>query len=84
MSPEWVAAVAGMITSFGVIGTLAVSMRNSRKISQVHSEVKTTNGLTLAALADRTEGRRINADIPAADRTSAETHYVENLDKEDP
>lgn len=69
-----VVAVGTLITS----ATAAVgSLHNSRRIAEVKTEVKTANGITLAALADRGEGRRIEADIPAAERTSAEQHYVE-------
>ena len=51
--------------------------------SRVHKEVKTSNGLTLAALADRAEGRRIAADIPAEDQSASEKHYVEQLARPD-
>lgn len=54
-------------------------LRNTRDIRQVHTEVKTANGITLAALADRQEGRRIEETIPHKDRTEAETGYVDML-----
>lgn len=73
---EWaqlIASVATLVTA--VVGPLLVL----RSVRAVHTEVKTANGQTLAALADATEGRRIELDIPHGDRTSSEQHYVERL-----
>ena len=64
-----IAALASLVTAIGVI--------------IVHKNVKTTNGLTMAALADRAEGRRIESDVLAEDRTSHETAYVEKLHRND-
>jgi len=64
-----IAAMASLVTAMGVI--------------LVNRKVKTSNGLTMAALADRAEGRRIESDILAEDRTSHETSYVEKLHRDD-
>jgi hypothetical protein len=45
--------------------------------------VKTSNGLTMAALADRQEGRRIESDVAIHDRTKSETAYVDKLHAQD-
>lgn len=47
-------------------------------VQQVHEEVKTGNALTLGALADNAETRRI-AEIPKADRTDAEAEHFDTL-----
>lgn len=71
-----ITAVASLVTSCALAVSVLV---NRRAIKGVHNEVKTSNGLTMAALADRTEGRRIEADIPHGERTASEQHYVEGL-----
>ena len=48
-------------------------------VTDVKAEVHTANGIALGLLADRTEGRRVLADIPAEDRTASEQGYVERL-----
>lgn len=65
------------------LATLGGVLTTARATKTIHKEVKTQNGLTIAALADRAEGRRIQGDIPAEDRTSSETNYVEELRKDD-
>lgn len=45
-------------------------------IAEVHQEVKTGNALSLGALADNTESRRIQG-IPEAERTQAEQEHVD-------
>lgn len=78
-----VSGIAQIITSLATllaaVATMFGVLRNTKSIKQVHSEVKTANGITLAALADRTEGRRIKETIPHDDRTPSETGYVDML-----
>lgn len=45
------------------------------QIAEVHTEVKTSNALTIGALADNTETRRI-LEIPKADRSQVENEHV--------
>ena len=45
------------------------------QIEQVHGEVKTSNALTMGALADNTETRRI-LDIPREQRTTVEQQHL--------
>jgi hypothetical protein len=47
-------------------------------LEKVHNEVKTANSLSLGALADNTESRRI-ADIPEADRTEGEKAHMDTV-----
>lgn len=71
-----ITALASLITAIA----LAISVvLNRRAIRSVHDEVRTSNGLTLAALADRAEGRRIGQDIDPENRTKSEQHYVDEL-----
>jgi hypothetical protein len=49
-------------------------------VAEVASQVETSNGLTVAALAERREGRRISVDIPIDQRTTSEQEYVDNLE----
>lgn len=49
------------------------------KVDEVHAEVKTANGITIAALSDRAEGRRVQEDITKEDRTTSEQGYVDRL-----
>jgi len=48
-------------------------------LAAIHAEVKTANGVTLAALADRVEARRIEAEVAPGERTESEQHYVDEL-----
>jgi hypothetical protein len=70
---------AAALIAVALIG-IAGRRRISREVAGVHREVRSSNGLTLAALADATEGRRIQNDIPPADRTPSQQHYVDDLD----
>jgi hypothetical protein len=51
--------------------------------NQVHDEVKTGNGRTIARLADLTEGRRVVADVPPDERTPHEAHAASMLNEPD-
>lgn len=77
------AAAASLVTAFAVLLSVVVTIRGQRKLiektDQVHAEVKTSNGITMAALADRTEGRRIQSEVPKDDRTASEQGYVDTL-----
>lgn len=47
-------------------------------VKEVHTEVSTGNALTLGALADNQESRRIAA-IPEAERTAAEREHIDTV-----
>lgn len=55
---------------------VAGQARNLAATGQVHREVKTLNGQTLAQLADAGESRRIDT-IAEADRTALQEHHQE-------
>lgn len=76
-----VSDVSSVITAITALVVAVVAGKAKRTVDQVHTEVKTQNGLTIAALADRQEGRRIQTDVPHQDRTASEQHYVEGLDR---
>lgn len=87
-----IAACASLITALAVATGLVLTLRGQRRteaqvanvhaeVADVHTEVQTANGITLAALADRAEGRRITVDIPHDQRTTSEQGYVDNLDQ---
>lgn len=71
-----ISAITGLVVAIVTLLTLT-------RVNRVHQEIKTTNGLTIAMLADRAEGRRIESDVAADDRTAAEQHYVTDLRKPD-
>lgn len=78
------AAVAiALINAIGVIAVAIIGVVGRRQIrsdvADVHAEVRTGNGQTIAALAEATEGRRIRDGIPAHERTASEQHYVDEL-----
>ena len=50
-------------------------------VGEIHTEIKTTNGRSMGELAEEGEGRRIRADVPQADRTPGERHYVQHVDE---
>lgn len=77
MSPALITSLAALVTSVAV---LVSAWSNRRRLGDLKREVKTSNGLTLAALADRAEGRRIDEDIPEGDRTASEQRYVDDKD----
>ena len=79
-----ITALSGAVVSLVTVFRISKEMtRVSHEVTSVHTEVKTSNGITMAALADRAEGRRIEADVPQADRTASETQYVNRLNEGD-
>ena len=50
-------------------------------VGQVHAEIRTINGKSIAELADETEGRRIRDDVSKDQRTPAERHYVQHVEE---
>lgn len=81
MAATWVLAISSLLGSVSATVAMVVGLHNARKIGNVHAEVKTSNGLTVAALADRGEGRRIETEVPADERTPAEQKYVNGLNE---
>jgi hypothetical protein len=75
--------LAACIAAFGTILQIVLTyrrdMRLNSKVEAVHGEVKTANGITMAVLSDRAEGRRIEADVAHDKRTISEQHYVDEL-----
>lgn len=49
-------------------------------VAEVRAEVHSINGQTTAQIVEANEGRRIESDIPAAERTPGEQGYVDRLD----
>lgn len=56
---------------------LANQAEHSAKLDVVKTEVVANNGLTNAELAERVEGRHIEATIPEAQRSNSEQAYVD-------
>ena len=72
-----IAAFGTLVTAAGVIVTAILSIRSTRRLAALHEEVKTGNTKTIGLLSVETEGRRIQRDIPRAERTSDEQHYAD-------
>jgi len=73
--------VTELITSIGVLGTLAVAIFNIRQVKAVKHEVKTMNESTIGELGAADEARRIR-DIPADQRTPKEDRHIVAADEE--
>ncbi len=76
-------AIAALVTACATAYGSVINSRNQRILGGIHKAVETQNGLTMAALADRAEGRRIGTDIPEGERTVDEQHYVDVLREHD-
>jgi UDP-N-acetylglucosamine 2-epimerase len=61
-----------------LIANTMVLTRIFRKVDLVHGEVKTANSLTLGALADNTEVRRI-LHIAAGERSTEESEHLDDV-----
>lgn len=72
-------ALSLVIVALTGMYTAVTARRTLTGVKDVHAEVKTANGITAAVLLDRQEGRRIEADVPAGERTDSEQHYVDQL-----
>lgn len=86
-STDYVGLGALISSTLAGITALVVALRQTgtnSQIADVHSEIKTGNGKTIARLADLAEGRRVVADVPADDRTPSEQHSVAMLNEPDP
>ena len=53
-----------------------------KQIAAIHQEVKTSNALTIGALADQAESRRILS-LPVMDRSEAETEHLKHVPSSD-
>lgn len=73
---DTISAIAQLVAS---VATLLTAVAVLRKVEGVQREVKTLNGLTIGNLADRAEGRRIEADVAPEDRTIEQARYADNL-----
>lgn len=76
--------VASIGSAAAAIIAAIASLRTHRVAGDTKDAVTTTNGKTIADLAEANEGRRIEATIPAAARTAEENHYVDNIDRKSP
>jgi hypothetical protein len=76
---DWTGIIGSLASLITAVAVLISVIGVHRKVTEVATEVRTANGITLAALADRGEGRRIEQDVPAGERTSSEQAYVEKL-----
>jgi hypothetical protein len=65
------------------IATLITAITTAWATLRVHKEVKTSNGKTIAKLVDLQEGRRIERDVPAEDRTRDQRAHVEEVKQAD-
>lgn len=74
------ALVASCAAAYASLSANRTSKSNQIALQEVKHEVKTSNGITIAALADLSEGRRIQADVPVEDRTISEQHYVNKVE----
>jgi len=79
---DWdaVGVIGGQVAA---LATVLLNQRSnhsdtSRQISEVKAEVKTSNAMSMAQIADANESRRI-AQIPKADRTRNEQTHIEEL-----
>ena len=88
--------MSSLIGTTAILLTVLVSLRTNRNLAKntkltednnrigrsIHTEVKSINGQSGTELLEATEGRRIEADIPEADRTVGQQAYVDRLDSE--
>lgn len=82
-SAELITIIGVLFTSLtALVGTIFAGIAAMRA-AQVRNEVKTANGLTMAALADAGETRRI-AEIAPADRTDGEDEHIAVIPPPDP
>ena len=73
--------IAALLTATGLLlGQWVIY----RRLTTVKNEITTANGITMAVLAERAEGRRIERDVTSDDRTVSETGYVDRLHQEKP
>jgi len=81
------AVLAIIVPSLAVVVSAVITVLGQKatrgKIEAVHQEVKTGNDKTLGGLGALTEGRRIRDQVPAADQSSDQKHYVELVEKDD-
>lgn len=79
-----ITAISGLITAIGFIISTLVNNRNIKvvatKVDEVHTEVKTANGLSLAQLGDNDETRRIDK-IPKGKQTAGEKIHIKEVPK---
>lgn len=82
---EWLQAVGTVITAVAVLVATIKAAKTAKEVkadvSQVHDEVRTGNGITIAGLVDLAEGRRIRVEIKPEDRTKSEQAYVDGLER---
>ena len=87
-------AGAALISTFCTLISLFVllkgQMKLNKKVGVVHgvanealAELVTLNGKTVGELGDLTEGRRIIRDVPIAEQSPSERHYVEAVHVDD-
>ncbi len=74
-----ITAMAALVIAITGLYTAVAAAKIKAGVADVHSEVKTANGITMAVLADRAEGRRIEVDVAHGDRTESEQGYVDKL-----
>lgn len=79
-----ITSITGLITAIGIIISILINGRRIKvvdtKIDDVHTEIKTANGLSLAELADDTETRRI-VKKPKIQRTKEEKTHLREVPK---
>lgn len=75
-----VLGIVGIRTSRNLARNTSLTQQNNTLAKATHEEVKSINGQSGTELLEAAEGRRIEADVPAEDRTHAEQAYVDRLD----
>lgn len=76
--------VASIGSAAAAIIAAIASLRTHQVAGDTKKAITMTNGQTIAEVTEANEGRRIEATIPAKDRTADERHYVDNLDRKSP
>lgn len=80
-----ITAIATLVTALTALISVLVNSRQIKKVDtkvdEVHTEIKTANGLTVAQLADAQETRRIDK-IPVAKQTGGEKEHIEEVPPE--
>jgi len=81
--PSAALVLVALITAWGQRGTRRGFRDVTAAVGDVHDEVKTGNHKTSGQLAALSEGRRVQADVPEAQRTEDEQGYVTLVEKDD-
>lgn len=73
-----VTAIAALVGAVASVISASIGRKNRDTIREVHTEVKTMNGVSMGALADNAETRRIE-EKPKEKRTSADWQHLSDV-----